>query len=103
VFDPALTMLAKAVTATPIVVVRAFGATAAKMVVGCAGVTVAVALLVWVPTFVSVLANVMVAVCIPTGNPWVLAFGAKVMVLPEVDALPDVADAVNQDGTPEIE
>jgi hypothetical protein len=66
------------------------------------GLTVRVAVLVWVPWPVSELVNVIVAAYVLGVRVFALAFTVNVAVVPE-DAVPDVEDGVSQLGMPEIE
>ena len=64
--------------------------------------TVSVAVRVWVPWPVSELVKVIVAVYVLGARLFAFAFTVNVTVVP-VDAVPEIEDAVSQEGTPEIE
>jgi hypothetical protein len=66
------------------------------------GLTVSVAVRVWVPWPVSELVNVIVAVYVLGARVFAFAFTVNVTVV-SADAVPEVEDAVSQGGTPEIE
>ena len=66
------------------------------------GLTVRVAVRVWVPWPLVELVKVIVAVYVLAARLFALVFTVNVTVVPE-DTLPEVAEAVSQLGTPDIE
>ena len=67
------------------------------------GLTVSVAVRVWVPWPVTVFVKVIVAVYVLGASEFAFAFTVKVTTVPEVEAVPEVEEGVSQFGTPEIE
>ena len=67
------------------------------------GLTVSVAVRVWVPWPVSALMKLMVALYVFGARLFPLAFTVNVTSVPEDDTLPEVEEGVSQFGTPEIE
>jgi hypothetical protein len=65
------------------------------------GLTMSVAVRVWVPCPVSVSAKVMVALYVAAARVFAFAFTVNVTVVPD-DAVPEVAEAVSQLGTPDM-
>ena len=69
---------------------------------GVGGLTVSVAVLVWVPWPISELMKVIVPIYVLAARLFTFAFTVNVTVVPE-DAVPEVAEGVSQFGTPDIE
>ena len=69
---------------------------------GPGGLTVSVAVRLWVPRPVSVLVKVKVALYAPVVRLFAFALTVKVTGVPE-DAIPELEEGVSQFGTPEIE
>ena len=66
------------------------------------GLTVSVAIRVWVPRPVSVLVNVMVALYVAAARPLALEFTVNVTVVP-VDTVPGFGETLSQLGRLEME